>query len=115
MHKNPVRLDSSLRARLLDEIVRLFVEKQVELLVVAGAVDHVHGVGLFPANEVRQLIGHAKRYSSHAIRNQIPGSVWGRKCGLKRITDKEQQRRTFNYIADHRDEGASVWTFRDAR
>jgi REP element-mobilizing transposase RayT len=113
MHKDPVRLDRRQITRVGPEMVRLFLEKDVELIAVALAKDHAHGLGRFPEDRVRALVGHAKRYSSHAIRDEIPGTVWAKKCGLKRIKDHDHQVKTFNYIVAHRREGAWVWTFRD--
>jgi Transposase IS200 like len=114
MHKEPVRLDMTLRRVVCGRLVCLFQEKQIELLVIAVASDHVHGLGRFPETNVRTLIGHAKKYSSHAIRGTIPGAVWARKCALKAIKSRDQQRATFEYIVGHRVEGACVWTFRDS-
>ena len=115
MHKDPVRLSPALINRVGPELVRLLFEKQVELLVLAVMPDHVHGLGRFPASGIRALVGHAKKYSSHAIRDAIPGAVWAKKCAVKRIKDRDHQVTTFHYIARHRSKGAWVWTFRQER
>jgi len=113
MHKDPVRLDAELRRRVCASIVTRLRTGGVELLVVAVMNDHVHGLAWCPVESVKTLVGHAKRSSSHAIRDRIPGAAWGRRCGLKRIKDQEHQRATFCYIAGHGRKGGVVWTFRD--
>jgi REP element-mobilizing transposase RayT len=115
MHKEPVRLDRALMERVGAEMVRLLLGKGVEVVVLAVMPDHVHGIGRFERDKVRDHVGHAKRYSSHAIRDQIPGTVWGKKRALKRIRDRDHQVKTFTYIVKHSRKGAWVWTFRDAR
>jgi REP element-mobilizing transposase RayT len=109
LHKDPVRLPVELRSRAGISILEKFRAKRIEIVVLAVAEDHVHGIGRFPEDQVRAVVGKAKRASSHAI----PGVVWAKKCGRKRIRSREQQQETFRYIARHATEGAWLWTFRD--
>lgn len=114
MHKAPVRLDPPIREAAGRVIVGDLRTRGVGLIALAVASDHVHGLGRFPAAAVREIIGCAKRRSSHAVRSALPGTVWAKRCGLKRIADRVHQRRVFRYIEDHRAQGAWVWTFRDS-
>lgn len=113
LHKDPVRLSVAQRPLVGRVVVHQLVKRGAAVLVMAIASDHVHVVLRCSAGEVRQLIGHAKRWSSHSIRDQIPGAVWAKKCGLKRIRSRAQQVSTFEYITRHASRGAWVWTFRD--
>lgn len=114
MHKDPVRLDAELRRRVCESIVTRLRSGGVELLALAVMGDHAHGLAWIPVDRARIPIGNAKRASSHEIRDRIPGVVWGKRCGLKRIKDEDHQRATFAYIVDHGRKGGVVWTFRDA-
>jgi REP element-mobilizing transposase RayT len=113
LHKDPVRLGAPLRRQVGRVMVDQLRQRGAEVLVVAVAADHVHMVLRCGPGEVRQLVGHAKRWSSHAIRGQIPGSVWAKKCGLKLVRSRAQQVAVFKYITRHASRGAWVWTFRD--
>lgn len=113
MHKDPVRLTPRQRERACGRMKEELKLKGVELLVIAVADDHAHGLGKFPVAEIRKLVGHAKRGSSHALREQILGAVWGKKCQFKQIRSRKQQIDTFKYIQRHARQGAAIWTFRD--
>lgn len=109
MHKEPVRLEATSRAVACERIASGLVSHGVDLRALAVAADHVHGLGGFPGG-ARKIIGDAKRASSHAMRVWIPGAVWGRRCGLKHVVDREHYIATLRYIVAHTGEGASVWT-----
>ncbi len=113
MHKAPVRLSPAMRERAGRAMILEAERKDIPLLVLAVMSDHVHGIGRFPASDVRALVGRIKIASSHSIRDEIPGAVWGKKCKFKLITSKAQQVDTFRYIERHVEEGAWVWTFRN--
>lgn len=115
LHKDPVRLTVPQRSKALDRLIASLQSQDVELLALAVSADHVHGLGRFPDDQARAIIGNAKRSSSHALRAEIPGTLWAKKCALKPIRSASQQRATFDYIVKHADQGASIWTFRDAQ
>lgn len=109
MHKDPVRLGPELRARVGLVMVEDLRARGADLLILAVARDHVHGLARLDGRHARMLIGHAERRSSHAIRDVISGCVWGRRCGLKNIRDRAHQTSTYRYIESHADHGAWVW------
>lgn len=115
MHKDPIRFEPALRERVGLVMLLEFEKRYAELIVLAVSSDHVHGLARVEHRRVRAPVGHAKRWSSHAIRDVLPGVVWGKKCGLKTIRDRSHQIRTFRYIETHRSEGAWVWTFNDVK
>ncbi len=114
MRSAPVRLSVQQRFRIGAALVRDLLQREIQLIILAVGSDHAHGIGRFPSDAARSLIGHAKRHASHALRAELPGQVWGKRALLKVIRSEEQQRATFVYIARHGPrEGAWVWTFRD--
>ena len=64
----------------------------------------------------RHLFGRAKGHASRELGDaglKPPGSLWGRRCHVKPIVDREHQLNVHRYIAlHHRDENAAVWHFR---
>jgi len=109
MHKDPVHLTPQQRDATCRKLVELLQAKGARMLIVAVASDHVHALGSFPVVDLRAIVGHAKKYASHALRHEVPGAVWGRKCALKRITDLDHQRATFAYIKAHAQIDAALW------
>lgn len=79
MHKPPVILAPALKIKCGQVLANKLRSQGVELLILAVLHDHVHGLGRFPGDEVDQLMGNAKRASSHAVREEIPGVVWAKK------------------------------------
>ena len=84
-------------------------------LVIAIAGQHCHVLSELPNNlsETKSIIGHAKRESSRAVKAEMPGKVWAAGGKFIRINDRGYQRRVFDYICRHVQEGAWVWTYRD--
>lgn len=74
----------------------------------------MHPVLRCASPHVRMILGYAKRSLSHAIRAQVQAIVWAKKCGVKTIRSREQQRATSQCIERHARKGAWVWTVRDA-
>lgn len=81
------------------------------VLAVAAAKVHVHALVELPdrMTMVRQIMGHAKRHSSRAVKRVLPGSVWGEGGKFKRIADRNHQKAAFEYILY--DQGADAWTW----
>jgi REP element-mobilizing transposase RayT len=112
MHKEPVLLDQSTRQRALGAI--LDKARQTELLAVCASVSatHVHLLARLSPDSIPDIVGKLKRHSSHAIRDVIPGQVWGARREAKPIRDRAHQLNVLNYILGHaRKEGAAVWRF----
>ncbi len=99
------------------EAVRKTMKKHGhKLLVIAVGGMHVHMLVELPnvLQDAKDVIGFAKVSASMRLNETMPGKVWARGGNCKPIRDEEHRRNTFGYILDHRDEGAWVWTFRDA-
>jgi hypothetical protein len=83
------------------------------VLAIAVGGMHCHFLAELPEaiKDVRNIVGQCKTVSSHAIREQMPGCVWGHRGSFKPVDDAKHQRNTFNYILSQ--ENAWVWSFRD--
>ncbi len=102
----------------------------LEVLAIAVGATHLHVLAKFPhprkptpsrrglrvTDPVRFFMGVAKERSSKRLAAEKlaePGGVWARKGKIVRVCDRRHQANAFNYIVDHLDEGAVVWTYRD--
>ncbi len=75
------------------------------VLAVSVSGMHAHILVELPDSltEIRRIIGQCKTAASHAIREQLPGRVWGRYGGFKPINDKQHHLNTYNYILNQKD------------
>ena len=112
---DPVTIPPELRP----VVLRAFHEKldalEHRLLVIAVCGQHVHALIGLPDDRdvIDRIVGKCKQRASHAVRAALPGSVWAAGGEYRCIRDASHQRNAFEYILDHRDEGAAVWSFRD--
>jgi REP element-mobilizing transposase RayT len=81
-------------------------------LAVAVAATHSHWLVELPEDEreVRRIVGQCKTKSSHAIRRQVPGRVWGYRGKNIPIDDREHHLNAYHYILDQED--AWIWDFK---
>lgn len=118
MHREPVALEESLRERARDAIMDKADRVGLEVACLAVARAHVHLLARFEARRaaVVRIVGQLKRHSSHALREAIPGKVWGAGCHIVAVKDRGHQVTAFNYIVRHGvGEGAAVWDCRSER
>ena len=88
-----------------------------DVVVLALCLDdhHFHLLARFPDRRPRWWIGRAKLHSSRLLVDRGRASpIWAKRCRCLPITDRGHQVNTFQYISQHADRGAYVWTFRDA-
>ncbi len=108
-----VTLPAQLRQRARDAIIDKAERLDLEIVCLVVAATHVHLLARVSWEEHRDIVGKLKRHSSHALRDVLPGRIWGKRCSAKRIRDRAHQVITYRYILKHgRTEGASVWTAR---
>ena len=92
----------------------MLVTRQIEVLAVSLDAIHYHILGRFRDGKVRWHVGQAKLSAYHRLRNRWQvGKVWAGLCNVTPISDRAHQLNVFNYICDHREQGAWVWTFRE--
>jgi hypothetical protein len=85
--------------------------------VLAIAVGKVHTHILVELKDdirvVRFIIGEAKRKSSRAVKQQLPGAVWSAGCNPEPVDNRRHQCKTFEYILYEQDPGAWTWSVHD--
>jgi len=131
MKRLPVVLGVPARPVALQAIRHALVEvHELELIAIAVGAVHMHLLGKFPpaqkptdlirglraTDPVRHYVGIAKKESAKRLAETElveRGGVWARRGKIVRIKDQRHQRNVFQYILDHADEGAAVWSFRD--
>ena len=114
LRQSPVRLTNVQRAIVGQAMVDLLVEQKVELLVFCLDATHLHLLGRFSITQVRPVVGRAKKHAYFELRNhKFVGRLWGNGSNVVPVKDRQHQLRVFDYITEHRDKGAWVWTFRD--
>jgi hypothetical protein len=63
----------------------------------------------------RHYVGIAKMRATHTLRKlklAPAGGLWGKRCKVTPIRDRDHQVNTTFYITDHALRGASLWTFK---
>jgi REP element-mobilizing transposase RayT len=81
------------------------------VLAVSVSATHSHWLVELPSDyeETKQIAGQCKAKSSHAIRDRVPGRVWGSGGSFKRIKDRQHHLNAYHYILDQED--AWIWDF----
>lgn len=113
--QEPVTLDPEWRpvvgAAVRDRLTGL----GAEVLAVAMGATHLHVQARLPAQLARARLGYAKRHAWFEARDRgWNGHLWASRSKAIPIRDRRHQLNVFNYILRHADEGAWVWSFRDA-
>lgn len=120
MKRDPVKLASHLRGIVLDAITNDLVRSSVDVLCAELDAVHLHVLACFPKRDVRKQIGWAKLHSTVALKAHCDTvgfdlglekgeGIWGKRCGVKPIRNRDHQLETVAYILDHAAQGAEVW------
>ncbi|MEM6258245.1 MAG: hypothetical protein AAGI37_08025 [Planctomycetota bacterium] len=110
-----VKLPKRLWACIGQAVLSKCDEQGHRVLVIAIDHLHVHVLVELPSDreKVKQIAGSWKQRASHAVRDELPGSIWSKSCDPVVISDESHHRRAYQYILDHAKQGAWVWSFRD--
>ena len=111
-----VTLSKELQGIVGDHLIRYFEKVECRVLAVAVTRVHAHALVELPDNilKIRAIVGLAKRFSSRAVKDAIPGSVWAAGGTYKPIKDADHQRNTYEYILYNQGTRAWTWCFHDA-
>ncbi len=106
----PTRLDPA-QCRVAALALRERLEREGVLVACVGMTcRHGHVLGRFPAGDVREFMGRAKKHTSFKLHEAAwNGRVWGRACGITAVTDREHQMNVYRSILRHERQGAFVW------
>ena len=114
MRKQAVHLNAEQRQVALSALVDKLQTDPVELLALAIDDHHFHLLARFRDHRPKHWVGRAKMNASMLLRDVgLPGKVWAVGCRTLPIRDRSHQLNAFDYILNHRRQGATVWTFRD--
>lgn len=113
MKRSPVYLwNIDARIAAVAAVVEKFIADQIEIVAASMTRDHLHVLVRCPDHEPREWMGRAKKHSSHILRERglkPEGSLWGVRCKVDPVKDREHQLNVVGYIRDHRDEGGATW------
>ena len=111
MKHDAVQLDPVQRVIAAQAMVAFLLGKGFEIIAFSLDAIHFHLLGRFDQGKVRLPVGHAKVNAYYRLRDAgYQDKVWGRSCGVRPIDDRDHQVRVFNYIREHEQVGAWVWT-----
>jgi hypothetical protein len=106
----PVELSKELR-----EVVGRAVKERLEdlgglVIAVAACRQHLHVLVKMPSADARDWVAIAKRHTWFVLRERgWKEKLWGKRCQLKAIRDRQHQLNAYYYIGRHADQGAWVW------
>lgn len=106
--KGAVRLDPAQRQIVVAALQTKLEEMGAQPRAIACDAVHCHAL-VCCAGDAKVMFGRAKQAASHALREQIPGKVWGRSSHPTRIRDEWHYQRVVAYIKAHAEQGAAVW------
>ncbi len=109
----PVIIPRELREVIGRKILEKLRKLGHRVLAIAVGGMHTHFLAELPEAiaTVRHIVGQCKTVSSHAIRDRLPGRVWGHRGKFKPVDDAQHQRNTYHYILGQED--AWIWSFKD--
>jgi hypothetical protein len=110
-----VHIEHQLRPVMGRTLVEYLGQQGHRVLACAVTRAHAHVLAELPAAKaaVRQVIGHAKRISSRAVKHALPGSVWSHAGHYLPIRDAQHLRNTHDYIIFGQGQSGWTWSYRD--
>lgn len=110
-----VHLPEAVRSRIGRAILEWFVGCDHRILAVAVAKVHAHAVVELPnyMPKIREIVGHAKRKSSRAVKDVLPGSIWGEGGKYKMVSTRSHLKNAVEYVLYDQGKDAWTWSFRD--
>ena len=113
--RDAVKLPQSLWPAIGQAVVGKCDEQGHRVLVIAVDTMHVHLLVELPSDRksTKQIVGTWKQKASHAVREQLPGSIWSKSCDPIMVRDEMHHRRVYDYILNHAKHGAWVWSYQE--
>lgn len=126
MKRHRVVLTPEQRALACKEFVQALIEREVEVSAFCVGAKHWHGKLRFRDAEkhrgqnrdANRLIGQAKGKSARMMSRSgvVPeGGIWGAKCRVRPIKDREHSANVGKYIPAHARKGAAVYVPQKAK
>ena len=115
MTRPPVYLTPTQRQAALDELLKSFEKRHIQVITLSVDRIHFHLLARFPDHNPRHHIGVAKKESSHYLKADgqgATGGVWGTRTQCIPIKDRAHQVKAYEYILAHSKHGAVTWNFK---
>lgn len=112
----PVKIPRVQRILIGRALIVFFRERGFRLYAVAVSDSHAHFVVELPweLRKVKLIVGEAKRISSRAVKDRLPGSVWSAGGTFKPVREPSHLRSAYDYTLFKQGNDAWTWSFRDA-
>jgi hypothetical protein len=115
MKARPVFLNVTQRREAALAIVSMLQHIDIQVIAVSVDAMHYHILAKLPDANVHLPVGRAKKHAAFVLKDAgHQGKAWAVRCRPLPVKDRSHQVNVFNYILSHREEGAFVWTYRDA-
>lgn len=111
-----VRIARKLRAIVGIAMLMTLREAGYRLLAIAVAKVHAHVIVELPTARarVKEMIGQAKRKSSRAVKDWLPGSIWAAGGEYKIVKDIDHLDNAVRYVLFDQGPDAWTWSFKDS-
>ena len=106
----PTYFPTELWPTLGNVLVRYLIDESHRVLIVSVSKTHVHLLVELPTplEQVKMIIGFAKSRSSRAVKDEMPGSIWGEGGDFEPVLSAGHEANAFLYIQD---EQGPAWTW----
>jgi hypothetical protein len=110
-----ITIPRHLRSVIGRAIVAYLISQNYRVLVVAVAKVHAHFIVELPIDlfAVRWIVGQAKRKSSRAVKDEMPGSIWAAGGTYKPVENRKHMDRAYPYVLYEQGSDAWTWSFED--
>ena len=111
-----MHIDEHLRPIIGRAIIEKLQDLGYRVIVVAVTKIHAHAVTEMPDDVpmIKQIVGEAKRVSSRAVKEELPGTVWSAGCSYERISSVDHLRAAYDYVLYKQGRDAWTWGHADA-
>lgn len=112
----PITIPRELRSVIGVALADYLATQGHRLLAISVSGRHAHILVELPDNmsSIRAIIGEAKRKSSRAVKQQMPGRVWAAGGDYDPVDSRVHQRNSYFYILEKQGPGAWTWTYQEA-
>ena len=112
MRGDEVHLTEDQRRIAGQAVVAKLCQLDVEPIALSVGAVHYHVLARFLSDDVRRLVGLAKKHAWFALRDiGFSGTLWAKGCRVLPVRDRAHQVNVYGYICRHAQEGAWVWTY----
>jgi REP element-mobilizing transposase RayT len=111
-----IRIDAKLRPIIGHAMISKLHEMEFRVIAVAVTKIHAHAVTELPddVSQIKEIVGQAKRVSSRAVKEDLPGTVWSAGCTYERIGTPGHLQSAYEYVLYKQGRGAWTWCHADA-